>query len=413
MEINLVFILTPVFFLLMAIEYLCSLQKKRSQYHLSDFANNINSGVLEESIGLVLKGLLIFNYQYVFQHYALFSVDTASPLAWFVLWLGVDFLYYWFHRSAHRINFFWLGHSVHHQSEHYNLSVAFRQGVFQLLTSWVFYLPLALLGFPTWMFLLVASVNTLYQFWLHTEIIKRLGWFEHLFNTPSHHRVHHGTNPEYIDKNYGGSLIIWDKLFGTFAPEQAKVTYGVTEPLNSWNPFYANIKVIVDTLYYGKGLKRLFHKVAAFFMPPEWILRHLDTHNLPAKRILPDKYRAVPAAYMLGNTLIVVVSSLLFSIDFHPQSSQSGLLASFMLLSMYEIGCVSHGKKALSPILAARAVLLGLILNMVYHPPFATSIIGALVFFSLNYGLLQRKQRTYWRSADPSKKVAEAGVQGG
>ncbi|WBV63816.1 sterol desaturase family protein [Legionella pneumophila 130b] len=188
----------------------------------------------------------------------------------------VDFFYYWYHRVSHRNSFFWIGHSVHHQSEHFNLSVALRQGYFQTLTSWVFYLPLALIGFPTWMFVIVASVNTIYQFWIHTESIRKMGWFEKIFNTPSHHRVHHGKNPQYIDKNYAGSLIIWDKLFGTFEPEEAPADYGVTEPLDSWNPFYANIKVVKDILYYGKGLKSKWDVLRAFFMPPEWIIHRLQ-----------------------------------------------------------------------------------------------------------------------------------------
>lgn len=134
------------------------------------------------------------------------------------------------------------------------------------------------------MFVIVASVNTIYQFWIHTESIRKIGWFEKIFNTPSHHRVHHGKNPQYIDKNYAGSLIIWDKLFGTFEPEEAPADYGVTEPLDSWNPFYANIKVVKDILYYGKGLKSKWDVLRAFFMPPEWIIHRLQQEKSPVSK---------------------------------------------------------------------------------------------------------------------------------
>ncbi len=191
---------------------------------------------------LPFHGVMIYIYQYLFLHYALIVIQ-ASFITWFLLWLAVDFLYYWFHRASHRISFLWIGHSVHHQSEGYNLSVSLRQGIGQSLFSWISYLPLAILGFPFWMFVIVSASNTLYQFWIHTEIINRLKGIDIIFNTPSHHRVHHGTNTKYLDKNYAGSLIIWDKLFGTFQPElkNTKIVYGTTEPLGSQSPFYANI----------------------------------------------------------------------------------------------------------------------------------------------------------------------------
>ena len=214
MEVNFIALAVPVFLLFIGIEYFFSIVKKKPLYEVKDFINNLSTGVLEQLINTPLKILLLFPYDSLYHHAGLFSVNPHFITPWVLLWVGVDFCYYWLHRASHRINLLWVGHSVHHQSEYYNFSVALRQGILQAMTTWFFYLPLALLGFPTWMFFIVISLNTLYQFWIHTQCIDRLGWLEKVFNTPSHHRVHHGINPIYIDKNFAGSLIVWDKLFG-------------------------------------------------------------------------------------------------------------------------------------------------------------------------------------------------------
>ena len=153
-----------------------------------------------------------------------------------MLFLGVDCAYYWFHRIAHEYNAPWAGHVVHHSSEDYNLAVALRQGTFQGLFSWVFYLPLALLGFPPAWFAAMTSFDLLYQFWIHTRAIGKLGPLEWVLNTPSHHRVHHARNPKYLDKNYAGTLIIWDRMFGTFQAEEEEPVYGLTKPLEQLEP---------------------------------------------------------------------------------------------------------------------------------------------------------------------------------
>ena len=164
-----------------------------------------------------------------------------------LLFLGVDFFYYWFHRLAHEVSILWGSHVVHHQSEEYNLSVALRQAWVQGAFSWVFYLPLAFVGFNPYMFATIASLQTLYQFWIHTKVIGRMPvWFEYIFNSPSHHRVHHGVNPKYIDKNHAGTLIIWDRVFGTFQEEEEEVVYGITTQPKSWNPLWVNLEYWID-----------------------------------------------------------------------------------------------------------------------------------------------------------------------
>jgi len=165
-------------------------------------------------------------------------VDLGSGvLAWSVALVGWDFAYYWHHRLEHECRLFWASHVNHHSSKHFNLSTALRQP-WTPFTSVVFFPPLALLGVAPWMIMFSAGINLIYQYWIHTELIGRMPrWFEAIFNTPSHHRVHHGSNSEYLDKNYGGILIVWDRLFRTFEPEKARVVFGLTKNITSYNPF--------------------------------------------------------------------------------------------------------------------------------------------------------------------------------
>ncbi|MDZ7716719.1 MAG: sterol desaturase family protein [Balneolaceae bacterium] len=170
----------------------------------------------------------------------------ANWITFAALFVLYDLCFYWDHRMSHQVSLFWGGHVVHHQSEDFNLSVALRQSSTDFIWSFPFYLPLAVLGFQPVQFVLVAGLNLLYQFWIHTEHIDKLGWFEKIMNTPSHHRVHHGRDPKYIDQNYAGVFIIWDKMFGTFTEEEERPTYGITKPVNSWNPLYVNFAHYID-----------------------------------------------------------------------------------------------------------------------------------------------------------------------
>lgn len=282
MNLNPIVLSIPIFFVLIGVELIAARLSHQQLYRLPDAIANLSCGITSQLSGLFLKIFAIGVYQLLFEHAALFSLEK-NWLYWVGLFLLVDFAYYWAHRMSHEINLFWGGHVVHHQSEDYNLSVALRQSSLQVIWTFGFSLPIALFGFDTWDFALISSLNTLYQFWIHTETIGKMGWFEYVFNTPSHHRVHHGRDPKYIDKNHAGSLIIWDRLFGTFQAEEEKPTYGITKPINSWNPLYANISHYIEM---GKDLKRIpiwKDKIKYFFMKPGWLPSYLGG------------YRAAPA----------------------------------------------------------------------------------------------------------------------
>jgi hypothetical protein len=197
------------------------------------------------------------------------------------LFVLVDFFYYWAHRWSHEVNLFWAGHVVHHQSEEYNLSVALRQGAFQKLFTSIVYLPMAFVGFGTGWFLIILAYNTLYQFWIHTQLIGKMGWLEYVLNTPSHHRVHHGRDPKYIDKNHAATLIIWDKLFGTFQAEEEAPVYGITSPSQSWNPVYLQVKHFGDIWVDLKRVTGVGNKLKVLLYKPGWLPESLGGYRTP------------------------------------------------------------------------------------------------------------------------------------
>lgn len=222
-------------------------------------------------VTLFLIGALYVGGLYlVYDNLALFEIPT-TPWSVALAIVLADLAYYWEHRFSHRVGIAWMTHTVHHSSPHYNLSVANRFGPLDGVFPFIFHAPLVLIGFNPLLVLFAEGINLTYQTWLHTEAIKKLPKpIEAVFNTPSHHRVHHGRNPQYMDKNYGGILIVWDKLFGTFAEEQEKVDYGVTEPLNSINPLVVWFHGFGRLAKKMRGAPDWQSKLACLWRPPDW-----------------------------------------------------------------------------------------------------------------------------------------------
>lgn len=228
----------PYFFFLIAVECLVAYARGYKAYYLKDTLMSVSLGVVQQVFGMSIKALGIVPYIYVFTHYRLFNIPVDSMLCYFGLLLGCDFFYYWFHRYAHVFHFMWAAHFVHHSGQHYNLATALRQGSLQAASSWAFYLPLALLGFPPAAFAAHSQLNTLTQFWIHTEMIGKLGCLEWVLNTPSHHRMHHRPPGNC---NYAAIFIIWDRMFGTFRVEdKQRAYYGLARPLTNFDPVDAN-----------------------------------------------------------------------------------------------------------------------------------------------------------------------------
>lgn len=266
----------PLFFLLMGVELAWSAWSGSkagltgsSVYRLNDFIANLGCGIGSQVVGAFTKTLIFAAYLWTYDHLRLFTVP-ATALTWIVAFLLVDLLYYWFHRLSHEVNFLWAAHIVHHQSEEYNLSVALRQSWWQGLFSWWFYVPVAVLGIHPMVIVTVGAFNTLYQFWIHTKAVRTLGPLEAVLNTPSHHRVHHGSDPKYIDRNHAGTLIIWDRLFGTFQREEEEPVYGITTPLASWDPVKANFHYWGDLFALAGRCTSWRDMVLVFLKPPGW-----------------------------------------------------------------------------------------------------------------------------------------------
>lgn len=262
----------PGFFVLIGIELLVAKWRGRDVYYANDAINSLGLGMVSQIVGVFTKVFAIGIYGWCANHLALWTLPADRIGVWVSGLLFYDLLYYWLHRMGHEVNVLWAAHVVHHQSESYNLTTALRQTGSGFLLGWLFYLPMALLGYPTQVFAVIALIDLLYQFWVHTEMVGRLGWFDRVFCSPSNHRAHHAVNDRYLDRNYGGILIVWDRLFGTFVEENDEdpPVYGTRSPLQSWNPLWANVDV------YGAMLKDSWHachwldKLRVWIKPPGW-----------------------------------------------------------------------------------------------------------------------------------------------
>ena len=224
----------PVFALLIAAEVGLSAWRGRSAYETRDFLGSMSQLAGNIVVQLVTKGAILALYLWLYQ-YRLFTIEnTLLNLA--VLAVVIDFQFYWYHRTSHRVRLFWAVHVAHHSSEYMNYGTALRQSWFGPLTKPFFYWPIPLIGFDPLAIFAVGAVLTIYGFWTHTEQVRSIGWLDKIFVSPAHHRVHHGSNDAYIDKNFANFLIIWDKIFGTFQDEEEQVRYGLTHNINTYNP---------------------------------------------------------------------------------------------------------------------------------------------------------------------------------
>ena len=357
MDINPIGVAVPFFFLLIGIEY-WALRRKQRSVRLNDAITDMSCGLGDQSMSLLVKGAVLIPYQLAYQHVGIFKMPTNEVWTWVFGFMAVDFCYYWYHRFSHRVNIGWATHSVHHQSEEYNLSVALRQPWFSQFFSWAFYLPLAALGLPLEVYVTSFAFNLLYQFWIHTETIDKMGIFEEVFNTPSHHRVHHGTNPEYLDTNYAGVFIIWDRFFGTFKREEARVLYGTLKPLRSWNPIWANVGPWASLAALSRAQTSWADKVLVWFRPPEWTAGGaVDTASLfdgPERGYDRDDAKGVHWYIMLNLVLTGTCLGVLLTFEKSIESQWLYAGTGFVLLSLTVWAGLFEGKRWAWPLEGCR-----------------------------------------------------------
>ena len=262
----------PVFFLLIIIEYFYGRYVGKNTYRLNDTVTSITVGMISRFPTMLNLGVQSVIFVYISSYLNMQLLSVKNPFTWIIAFLLYDLSYYWMHRMHHEIKILWATHSVHHHGEDYNLATALRQTSTGWLWKWIFYMPMIILGVPGEVFITVAGVNLVYQFWVHTEHIGHLGFLEKIFITPMNHRIHHAKNKEYIDANYGGVFIIWDRMFGTYNPQRPdiKPVYGTATPLNSWNPLWANFQVFSIMIKDTIKTKSWKDKIRVWFSKTYW-----------------------------------------------------------------------------------------------------------------------------------------------
>jgi len=396
---DLIILSIPIFFLLLIVEIAWDYfahKKSQNVYRVNDAVTNISCGILDQVSGIFAKVFTIGAYVFVF-NWASSVTGINLQNSWFnfiLCFIAADFAYYWAHRLSHKVNFLWAGHIIHHQSEEYNLSVALRQGAFQkLLTFWV-YLPLALVGFkPEW-FIISIAINLLYQFWIHTELVKQMGVLEYVLNTPSHHRVHHGRNPKYIDKNHAGVLIIWDKMLGTFQKEEEHPTYGITNPSNTFNAVEAHFQPFFRIWQDLKIISGIKNKMLYLLKPPGWYPKELGGFK-PAPEIEhpPRKYEVIIPIqahyYVIVQFLIAIsISSwILFNIPLYSNYYKVFFLI-FISYYLYSTGLIltANNKAKVFEIVKLFGIILVafLISTTVGYISIPIAILSGIWFLKLN-----------------------------
>jgi alkylglycerol monooxygenase len=309
MNIHPIVFAVPVYALLIGLELFLLRRQGSGAYDIPELLANVGSGLGQLVTDIFIGLLYQVPYGKLHHHFALFTFTVHDALAWVIAFVGVDFAFYWQHRISHGVNVFWATHVVHHQPERYNLGVALRTPWFSGLTNWVYYLPLAVLGIPVDVFVRCIALNLAYQFYLHTNVIGKMSWVEGILNTPSHHRVHHGRNPEYLDRNFAGVFIVWDRLFGTFQAEDAPAEFGTTIPYRSMNGVWANFDYPWHLWLRSRQQKRLRDALYVWLAPPGWQAKGEVALDPPST--LRHQQTRGAVIYAAMSSLIAVVASAL------------------------------------------------------------------------------------------------------
>lgn len=390
----------PFFLFFMGLEYLVSKWQKKDYFRFNNSVANINVGIAERLLDTFTVGAFYFVYDYIHTHYAIFDLKPGI-LGWVALFLATDLVWYWYHRLAHEINLFWSAHVVHHQSEDFNYTTSARITVFQALIRTGFWTILPLIGFPAGMISIMLILHGLYPFFIHTRTIGKLGWLEYILVTPSHHRVHHASNPEYLDKNYGDVLIIWDKLFGTFVEEKEdanELVYGLTKPLEShsflWQQFHFMME-LAETVRRTPGFAP---KVKVLFGRPDDI--DPEVRDVLEKRYLSRstvhatsrRFRGYVLGQLIGILTILFVFLLL---ENHVMVYHQVLISLFIVITLVNCGALLEQRQWVFYLEISRFSLLVLMAIPYLHDPLSFSVL--FICFLLLWVYFSNLQKRYLR----------------
>ena len=408
--LNIYSILAPIALVLLVVEMAYCLVQKNGIYTFQESFTNISTGMGNQLINLLVMALVFSLYEPLYS-WAPYKFED-SFLSMIILLVLVDFIFYWVHRFGHEVNILWAAHSPHHSGEEMNLALALRASVTMRLASFFFFWPLALVGFSPQMIYAASGIQLILAFWHHTKLIGKMGWFEKYFNSPSHHRVHHGTNAKYLDKNYGEIFIIWDKMFGTFQAEEEEVNYGILRQPKSWNPLIINFHFWNMLFQDFKETKSLWDKVRLWFMPLGWRPQDVSYREpvRPFEKGDYQRYNSVEFKHARGYLLIQLglgLSAMLYAMNMKNDLTISGrfFFGSFLWIGMVSWGAILESKTwgIILEFIKSSLLCLGLVLAhsylgvaQLYLQPF----IGISILTSAWVGFI------YWKNKASSLQYA-------
>jgi alkylglycerol monooxygenase len=389
-------ILAALFFI--AIEIILAKKITGTVFSYKKIISNLSIGAAERLFNIWLGGMFYFVFRYIYNHFALLDI-ASSWYNWVVLLLLTDFIWYWYHRSGHEINILWAFHIVHHQSEDFNYTTSTRITVFQAIVRNIFWCILPFIGFPPEMIIITLVIHGGYSFFIHTELVGKLGWIEKVFITPSHHRVHHASNTEYLDKNYGDMFVFWDKLFGTFKEEDFKPIYGITKPLKTHSFLWQHFHYLLEMLYRFNHTAGFKNKLKIVLGKPEVMLG--DEREIVEAKWLTEiqpisvidrrtgrykRYINIQFAGMLIGLILITLYNDVFTV------SSNFFFSFILLLTLINCCALLEQKKWIFFVEYVRIIFLleyiALQFNDWYHFLLCNVVV---LFFTLAYNTLKKK----------------------
>jgi len=398
MKLDYIAFAIPFFLSFMLLEYHISKKQNRKVHRFNESIANVNVGIVERVSDLITTGSFFFVFSWLYKNFALFDIGN-NWITWLLLFLATDLMWYWYHRFGHQVNLFWAAHIVHHQSDDFNYTTAARITVFQAIARGLFWSILPIIGFKPEMITVFLLVHGTYPFFTHTQLVGKLGLLEYILVTPSHHRVHHSSNPEYLDKNYGDMLIIWDKLFGTYAEEKTEPRYGLTKPLDShsflWQHFHYVLELIV-AFRLAKGFRQ---KLKILLGSPNDIDQRIRTllERRLSQKVINVRHSSNLILAIKVKT-ITTVCVLFFTILFSHYITFEKLIfiTIFIILSVIVTGAMLEQKKWIFHLEFLRFAILCFIINFTFPSFYFTlGILGLISLFVLFYNEMQSKYQDY------------------
>jgi alkylglycerol monooxygenase len=398
MKLDYIAFAVPFFIFFMLLEYFISVKKTKKIHQFNESIANLNVGIVERITDLLTTGLFFFVFSWLHQNFAVFHIEN-NWLSWLLLFLATDLVWYWYHRLGHEVNIFWAAHIVHHQSEDFNYTAAARITVIQAVARGLFWSVLPIIGFPPEMITLLLLIHGTYPFFTHTQLIGKLGWLEYIIVTPTHHGVHHSSNPEYLDKNFGDMLIIWDKLFGTYAEETVQPQYGLTKSLGSHSFLWQHFHYFLELYVAVRRAKSFKQKIKVLFGSPndhDPRIRTLLERKLSQKNNQISLSKNLIKAIQIKTitTIVILFLAILFSHYFN--SYLLFLITSFILLSVIITGAMLEQKRWIFHLEFTRLVLICFFIDATlpsFNPTgFLLSIVTIALLF---YNSIQSKYQQF------------------